>query len=106
MKNSNWRNKKTEILIKGLLTLETTSEAANFLRDLMTPQEIEIFSSRLEAARLLKEGKLSYRQIAKDTGMSTTTITRINTWLNKGMNGYQTVLSKLHHHNDTDSAVL
>lgn len=98
MKNNDWRSEKTELLIKGLLLLENSTEAANFLRDLMTPKEIDIFSSRLQAAKLLEQGDMSYRQIAKETGMSTTTITRINEWLKNGMDGYKAVLSKVDHH--------
>jgi TrpR-related protein YerC/YecD len=44
-------------------------------------------------AQLLDEG-LSYRRIAEATGVSTTTITRINEWLNHGTGGYRTVLDR------------
>lgn len=106
MNNDSWKTAETNELIKGLQTLKTKEEFENFLRDLMTEQEIETFAARFKAAQMLDEGK-SYRAIAKDTGMSTTTITRISYWLERGMGGYKNVISNLHHsHKTNDSAVL
>lgn len=44
--------------------------------------------------------KISYSQIVKETGLSSTTVARISKWLNNGMGGYQLMLEKLngHHH--------
>jgi len=59
----------------------------------MTPVEIEEFANRLEIARFLMMGE-SYLNIAKNTGVSTTTVTRVAHWLFKGCGGYQKVLTK------------
>ena len=52
---------------------------------------------RWKVARMLSDG-ISYTQIVKETGMSSTTIARIAKWLNSGMNGYKLMLDKTHHH--------
>lgn len=85
------RNDKEEFLIKAFLKLKSEKEMADFLRDLLTLPEIEEFANRLEIARLLLKG-LSYQKIAKQTGVSTTTVTRVAHWLFKGCGGYQKVL--------------
>ncbi|MBI4008795.1 helix-turn-helix domain-containing protein [Candidatus Roizmanbacteria bacterium] len=56
--------------------------------------EIEELANRLEIARLLLKGG-SYQRIAKQTGVSTTTVTRVAHWLFKGCGGYQKVLKLL-----------
>ena len=65
----------------------------NFLRDLCTLEELEELSSRWEVVLLLQQKK-SYREIAKKTGVSTTTITRIAHWLKYGEGGYRAVISR------------
>lgn len=78
-------------LYKSFLTLENEKEVQNFLRDLMTIQEIETFATRLKVAFLLTED-VPYREIAAQTGASTATITRVNNWLVRGMGGYRKVI--------------
>lgn len=84
-------------LYQAILELRNENECRAFLRDLMTEQEIETFASRLYAAEHLLEGDMSYREISKETGMSTTTITRINYWLENGMGAFEMVLNRLPH---------
>jgi TrpR-related protein YerC/YecD len=98
MKNINWKTGKKQQLISALLSLKNPKEAESFLRDLMTEKEIEEFSNRLEAARMLNEN-ISYLEISKKTGLSSTTIARISKWLNGPMAGYKKVLNSLHHNN-------
>lgn len=81
-------------LYKALAAIDRTDSMANFLRDLLTIEEIEEASRRFLAAKLLKEGK-SVRDIAKEIGVSTTTVVRINYWLHHGMGGYDLALEKL-----------
>jgi TrpR-related protein YerC/YecD len=85
------RNQKEKALVSAFLKLKTGQEVVDFLRDLLTLPEIEEFANRLEIARLLKKG-LSYKKIAKETGVSTTTVTRTAHWLFKGCGGYWEVL--------------
>jgi len=90
-------NKKTKQLFKAFLQLKNESEVANFCRDLMTESEIEEFAGRFDVAMELSKG-LPQRQTSKETGVSIATVTRVNQWLKRGMNGYKTVISRLNHH--------
>lgn len=85
------RNEKEKALVGAFLKLKTEQEIADFLRDLLTLSEIEEFANRLEIAGLLKKG-WSYKKIAKDTKVSTTTVTRVAHWLFNGCGGYCKVL--------------
>ena len=88
------RNKKEEFLVKAFLKLKTEKEVANFLRDLLTLAEIEEFANRLEIVRLLFKGQ-SYKEIADETKVSTTTVSRVAHWLFSGTSGYYKVISRL-----------
>lgn len=78
-------------LFKAFVALKSTEDIGNFLRDLLTPSELSEFANRLEIARLLTTGK-SYLEIAKEVGVSTTTVTRVSQWLHDGCGGYVKVL--------------
>jgi TrpR-related protein YerC/YecD len=88
------RNQKEKFLVKAFLKLKNEQEVADFLRDILTLPEIEEFTNRLEIARLLIKG-LSYKKIAEQTGVSTTTVTRTAYWLFKGCGGYWEVIKRL-----------
>ncbi len=94
-----WSTKKNKQLLEAVLALENADEAQCFLRDLMTPTEIQEFSNRLEAARLLSKN-VQYNTIIEDTGLSSATIARISKWLKGSLGGYRLILSRLsnHHH--------
>lgn len=80
-------------LCATLAGLESPEEAARFLRDLCTNQEIRALSARWEVARLLDAG-MHYHEIAERTGASTTTISRVSTWLRFGTGGYRLMLDR------------
>ncbi len=85
------RNNKEKALIEVILKLKSKGDVANFFRDILTLAEIEEFANRLEIARLLLRGE-SYQKIAKEIGVSTTTVTRVAHWLFRGCGGYWKVL--------------
>jgi TrpR-related protein YerC/YecD len=87
------RNAQEQALITAFASIEDTKLMGSFMRDLMTPAEIEEFSNRLEIARLLTEGH-SYQEVADKTKVSTTTVTRVAHWLFNGCGGYHAVLIK------------
>jgi TrpR-related protein YerC/YecD len=93
-----WNTKENRELIDAILALKDPEEAKSFLRDLMTEGEIQEFSKRLLAAKMLTN-KISYIEIEKQTGLSSTTIARVSKWLNGKGGGYKTILNKIHHHN-------
>ena len=81
-------------LFEAILCIETIDECKRFFDDLCTPSEIEEFSSRWRIARLLNEKK-PYRQIASETGVSTTTVGRVARYVRHGSNGYNVILGRL-----------
>lgn len=86
---------KHKSLFEAILKLKSPAEAAAFFRDLLTISELDAAGERWEMARLLWTTNLSYKEIAKKTGGSTTTVTRVAHWLDRGMNGYKTILERL-----------
>jgi len=88
------KNGQVKNLYKALAVIDEQASIANFLRDLMTYDEIMEMGRRLEVAKLLQD-KVTFREIAKKTGVSSATIARINYWLHHGTGGYDLALDKL-----------
>lgn len=85
-----------EALCAALLTLKDGAEMRRFLRDLTTPGELQALAERWRVARLLDAGAKSYREISADTGVSTTTVTRVARFLSQeDHQGYRLVLDRL-----------
>ena len=79
MENKDLKNISEDIIT--YLSLSKDKEMVfNFLRDLLSEKEIREFSRRFEVAKLLTQ-KISYTEIEKQTGMSSTTIARISKFL-------------------------
>lgn len=89
-----FRTKQTDNLCQAILNLSTFEECYKFFEDVCTIKEIQEIAQRLEVARLLKEGK-PYNEVAKETGASTATISRVNKCLSYGSGGYEIVLERL-----------
>lgn len=83
-------------LCETLAQLKTSNECKKFLRDLCTLAELEDMAERWQVAKFLKKD-LPYRVIAKKTGSSTATITRVAHWLHHGMGGYRMMLERFGH---------
>ena len=82
--------------MQAFLSLNTTEEVRDFLADLCTPAEIRAFIERLEVARLLDQGDLSYRQIAEQAEASTTTVVRVARFLKEmPYKGYRRALDRI-----------
>ncbi len=84
-------------LCASIKSCKTEEEIADFLRDVGTLSELQAWSERLEVARLLGKG-LSYRQVASMTGASTTTVTRVASFIENGEGGYRKILNVHRHH--------
>ena len=82
-------------LFKAIITIDSIDECKNFFYDLCTPSEIEEFSTRWLIVKLLSKKK-PYRQIALETGVSTTTVGRVARYMKYGHDGYNTILKKLY----------
>lgn len=88
------RNRETDRLMDGILSLKNREEAYRFFEDLCTINEMESLSQRFEVAGMLREEQ-TYHDIAEKTGASTATISRVNRALNYGDDGYDMVLRRL-----------
>ncbi len=84
-------------LCSAMTQLKTEDEMANFLRDIGTLSELQAWSERFEVAKQLAQG-ITYREIAKNTGASTTTVTRVGKFLENGEGGYRNILNAHRHH--------
>ncbi|MFA5134226.1 MAG: YerC/YecD family TrpR-related protein [Patescibacteria group bacterium] len=81
-------------LYGAILRLKTRDECKKFFRDLATLKELKDLSDRWEVARMIHR-HISYRDIAKKTGVSTATITRVANWIRHGEGGYELMLKRL-----------
>ncbi len=87
-------NEQTELLMKALLSLHTVEDAYRFCEDVLTVNELMSITQRLEVALMLKH-RITYQEIAKKTGASTATISRVNRSLLYGAEGYKRVLAEI-----------
>ncbi len=94
LERSKIRSSKADLLMQAMLTLESEDEAYRFFEDLCTIAELRSMAQRLEVAMLLRKGE-TYQEIARVTGASTATISRVNRALTYGADGYTRVLNKL-----------
>lgn len=85
--------KSEKELFQVITSFETEEECRRFLRDLLTEAEIKEFANRWKVAQMLEQ-KVAYKTIERETGMSSTTIARIQKWLTNGMDGYKTMVEK------------
>ena len=93
--NPHAKAKVEKELCEALLHLRSADEARRFLFDLCTPKEIHDLADRWWVARLLDEGKHSYREIHDLTGVSVTTVGRVARFLQtENFQGYRLVLDR------------
>lgn len=83
-------------LYKAILSLKSIEECSAFFHDLCTPAELEAMKDRFWVAKLLDQGKLSYRDIHEKTGVSLATIGRVARFLmQEAYHGYRLVLDRM-----------
>lgn len=90
---------EVDALFSAILSLKSEEECYKFFEDACTIKEILEIAQRLKAAKMLKSGE-SYAAVAKATGMSTATISRVNKCLEYGGGGYSLVLDRLENGKD------
>lgn len=81
-------------LFEAILTLENVDECFHFFEDVCTVNEVLSIAQRFSVAKMLKENH-TYLEVAKETGASTATISRVNRSLNYGSDGYDLVFERL-----------
>ena len=89
-------NAKAEAeLYEAFVSLRNVEECRRFIYDICTPKEITDIADRWWVARLLDEGKLSYREIHAQTGVSVTTVGRVARFLQQeSFQGYRLILDR------------
>lgn len=90
------KKQRQELLItfcEALTSIKKKEEAAQFLADLLSPQELEMLAKRLEIAKLLIDG-LTYQEISSRLKASFNTIARINAWLTLSGSGFRLVIER------------
>lgn len=88
------KSESIDLFFEGILKLESVDECYSFFEDVCTIKEIRDIAQRLDVAVKLREKK-PYSEVAKETGASTATISRVNKCLSYGNGGYNTVLERL-----------
>ena len=89
-----WCTESVENLFRAILTLKTEEECRCFFEDVCTVKEMQEIAQRLSVADMLSK-KMVYNEIARETGASTATISRVNRCLSYGSGGYEMVLERL-----------
>ncbi len=93
-----WRKEPWfKALVSAMTSCKGEEEMSSFLRDIGTLSELQSWSERFEVAKQLAQGK-TYREIAVNTGASTTTVTRVAKFLENGEGGYRKSLNAHRHH--------
>lgn len=92
--NGKLKTMEVEHLFDAMLTLKDKEDYYKFFEDVCTINELLSMAQRYEVAKMLREGH-TYLDIAKSTGASTATISRVNRSLNYGADGYDMVFSRL-----------
>ena len=83
-----------DYFFKGVLSLKNIDDCYKFFEDICTIKEMQDLAQRMDVARLLAEGKV-YSEIAKITGASSATISRVNKCLMYGSDGYKEILERI-----------
>lgn len=77
-----------------LVMLKSKNDIQRFLKDLLNRQERMMFIRRLQIAKMLQKG-ITYDEIKKKLRTSTTTIAKVQRWLEFGREGYKRAIDKL-----------
>jgi len=91
------RAEQEELLIDfcdAISSIKDSSEAAKFLKDLLSPQEVEMLAKRIKVAELLLKN-WNYKQIAEILKVGESTIARVSEWLKLKGDGYRLIIKRL-----------
>ena len=91
--DSKFKRADIDELFKAILSLKDEEDCYRFFADLCTIKELADMAQRLDAAKMLLDGR-TYEQIVKEVEISTATISRINRCIQYGAGGYRDVIAK------------
>ena len=92
--STEWKDDTTDQLCAAVLTLKNREDVYSFLEDIATIAEIKTLSQRLNVAKMLIKRK-SYTDIAKQTGASTATISRVKRTMELGNGALKLALNNI-----------
>ncbi len=92
--NSRIKDERLDELFGAIMKLQTLEEFYMFFEDLCSVAELKSMEQRFQVAKMLSEGRV-YADIAKETGSSTATISRVNRSLSYGADGYKLALERI-----------
>jgi TrpR family transcriptional regulator, trp operon repressor len=84
-------NKHVNELADTIVSISERQTAKDFLKNILTPAELDEIVNRLQIVKLLKKG-IPQREIAKKLGVSIGTITRGSRELKYGAPGFKKTL--------------
>lgn len=90
-----WMNEEMRQLFVDLAKAEDSREIAEFLRDLLTDDEMRMLAQRWHIARAIWSAKSSYKEIAEKIETSVTTVTRVAYRVWYGGGGFKRILEKV-----------
>ena len=88
------KNPDLQEIFKLISTLKTPKECEIFFSDAFSDRELVALMKRWQAVKMIAQ-KIPYRQIAKDLGISTATVTRAAYSLYQERGGWQMLLRKV-----------
>ena len=80
-----------KLLFETILKCETMEELEDLFDDLCTFKEVEQMAQRIEAAKMLTQGK-TYAEIIEKTDISSATLSRVSRCVQRGSGGYAKLL--------------
>ena len=91
---SDFHSESTARLYQAISLIQSAEECKAFLDDLCTIKEVQDMAQRFDTAIMLSKGE-NYQAIARQVGVSTATISRVNRCLSYGEGGYRTIIDRL-----------
>lgn len=81
----------TKDLVKTMTSIKDAATFESFLRNILTPAELEEIAKRLQIVKLLIKG-VPQREVAQKLGVSMGTVSRGSRELKYGDNGFRKIL--------------
>ena len=88
------RNEDIDLFFDVILQLKDREECCNFFEDIITINELLSLSQRIVVASMLRKEK-TYQEIARETGASTATISRVNRIFSYGNDSLKLLLGRV-----------
>lgn len=83
-----------EVFLKTIVDIKTTTDAKNFIEDILSPTERIMLIKRLAIAVLLTKGR-TYDYIDHTLKVSRASIMTVSLWLKHGKGGYGKVVDRI-----------